>query len=246
MLGRVAAALTRTPVMSTLPTSRAGSSTAANRGVRPAKLQIARGIDATTARVVARFHAVSATVADEMAAALHIRRDRIQVVPRARRRDLLGEPAPGRRSATAPLARPRRRSSPDPRRRPRHPKGLDVLLTAMPVIRAAVPDAVALVAGRRGRMTDELQQAITTGGLQKVVRLLERATTSPTCSSPQISSLCPRGSRGCPVPCWRRWRLGVPLWRPICRRSGRRSTDAPMSWSRSMMPMRSPVLSSAA
>ena len=53
-----------------------------------------------------------------------------------------------------------------------HPKGLDVLVAAMPTIRAAVPDAVVLVAGRPGRMTAALQQAIAAGDLQHVVRLL--------------------------------------------------------------------------
>ena len=173
VLGRGAASLTRTPAVSTLPTSRAGASADANPGVPPVKLRLARGVDVVTARLVARFHAVSETVADEMAGSLHVRRDRIEVIPRARRRDVLGEPSASRRSAA------RRALGLDDDRpmilavgRHEHQKGLDVLVAAIPEIRAAVPDAVVLVAGHPGRVTAALHEAIDANDLRDVVTLL--------------------------------------------------------------------------
>ena len=183
VLGRLAGMLTGTPVVSTLPTSDERPSALANPGVRPVKLRLARWIDIATARGVVRFHAVSETVADRMSVALRVRRDRVTVIPRARRRDLLGEPSPERR------LRVRRELGLGDRvplvlavARHEHQKGLDVLVGGVPTIRMAVPEVVVLVAGRQGRMTDRLRWRSTPQASATASACSATAATCPICS----------------------------------------------------------------
>lgn len=63
-------------------------------GVPPWKLFGVRALDAATAQVVNRFHAVSSKLADLMAPRLRVRRDRIDVVPRGRDRQPSGRAQP--------------------------------------------------------------------------------------------------------------------------------------------------------
>ena len=102
VLGRTAAVLTGTPVISTFTTS-SYSSLQEAQSVGRSKRRLAQFADVITARAVVRFQAVSNQVADDMATRIMVRRDRIVVVPRARRRDRLGEPSPERRAARAPV-----------------------------------------------------------------------------------------------------------------------------------------------
>jgi len=177
VLGRTAAVLTGTPVVSTFASSSYSSAHVSDPAVNRFKVRLAQAVDMVTARAVVRFHAVSEPVADEMAIRMRVRRARIVVVPRARRRDILGEPSEQRRLAvraaneigsddTVVLAIARQE----------HVKGLDVLIEATRILRDRGQDLTVLVAGRPGRASDELTRQLTAAGLNTSVRLLGART----------------------------------------------------------------------
>lgn len=173
VLGRTAAALSRTPVVGTFANSNYSEAQKQDPAVSQLKLRGARLIDVLTARAVVRFHAVSAPVADDMAAQMHVRRDRIIVVPRARRRDLLGEPSVERRASVrlgndippdAPVVLAIARQE--------HQKGLDVLLASTASLVDRMPGVLVLIAGRPGRATADLERQANQLGLGSTVRFL--------------------------------------------------------------------------
>jgi glycosyltransferase involved in cell wall biosynthesis len=137
VLGRTAAALTRRPAVTTFATSSYSPERFASAAVNRYKLRAAQVVDAVTAHLAVRFQAVSDQVASDMARRLLVRRQRIAVVPRARRRDVLGEPTPERRRAT----RQRLGLTDDQPvilvvARHEHHKALDVLVRAVAEVRA--------------------------------------------------------------------------------------------------------------
>ena len=180
MLGRTAAALTRRPVVTTFANSSYSPAQLANPTVSRYKLRAAQVVDAATARLAVRFQAVSESVATDMARRLRVSRQRIVVVPRARRRDVLGEPTPERR-----LTVRRRLGLADDQpvvltiARHEHHKALDVLVGAVAALRSDRPELVALVAGRPGRATESLTEAISATGCADVIRLLGARTDVP-------------------------------------------------------------------
>jgi glycosyltransferase involved in cell wall biosynthesis len=180
VIGRTAAALTGRPAVTTFANSSYSPARFASPAVNAYKLHAAQLVDAVTAHVAVRFQAVSETVASDMARRLLVRRRRIVVVPRARRRDALGEPTPDRRRAT------RRRlglTADQPVilavARHEHHKALDVLVRAVAAIRPHRPDLVALVAGRPGPATDDLTATIAATADGGTIRLLGARTDVP-------------------------------------------------------------------
>ena len=177
VLGRTAASIARVPSVTTFANSSYGQAQLDNPAVNPTKLRAAQIVDAATARLARRYHAVSEPVKQDMARRLRIDLDRIDVVPRARRRDVLGEPSVTRRDAVRSalglglgqpvvlaIARHERQ------------KGLDVLVDAAARLRPDVPDLAVLVAGRRGRDTAALEADIARHSVGDVVRLLGART----------------------------------------------------------------------
>jgi glycosyltransferase involved in cell wall biosynthesis len=172
--GRVAAGVCRVPVVSSLvnvaygPEQRAGLG-----GIGSVKLRGAQFLDGVTARLVVRFHAISAHVADLMAHRLHLPRNRVEVVPRGRDPSQLGINSPDRRARARTLLGVGERT---PlilaAARHEHQKGLDVLLEAVPAVLERLPNAQVLIAGRNGHQT-ELLRSITAGlGVEPTVRFL--------------------------------------------------------------------------
>ncbi|MFV0306223.1 MAG: glycosyltransferase [Desertimonas sp.] len=173
VLGRSAAALCRVPVVTTLANSNYSPAQFDNPAVRRWKLRAAQLVDVVTARLASRFHAVSETVADDMAARLRRPRERFDVVPRSRRREVLGESNAARRSAT------RTRLGLDDAQplvlgiaRHEHQKGLDVLIGAAVLLAPRFPGLSVQIAGREGRETAALRSAIAAAGAEDLVRLL--------------------------------------------------------------------------
>ncbi len=171
--GRVAAVLARTRVVSSLVNVAYGPEQQASGGIGSLKLGAVRLLDALTARPVVRFHAVSEHVADVMARRLHLRRSRVEVVPRGRDPRLLGERTPERR------ARARAELGVGPQQavvlavgRQEPQKGFDTLLEAVPRVLAAAPGTRFLVAGREGTQTARLRALLERLGLQDAVRFL--------------------------------------------------------------------------
>jgi glycosyltransferase involved in cell wall biosynthesis len=171
--GRVAAVLARTRVVSSLVNVAYGPEQQRSGGVGALKLGAVRLLDALTARPVVRFHAVSEHVADVMAERLHLRRSRVEVVPRGRDPELLGERTPGRREqARARLGVEQGQPVVLAVGRQEPQKGFDTLLEAVPRVAAAVPGARFFVAGREGTQTPRLREIQERLGLGDAVRFL--------------------------------------------------------------------------
>lgn len=155
--GRTAARLGGVPVSTSLVSDSYGPS---HRAEAPTgKLALAWMVDLGTAQFATRFHAISEAVTDAVAPRLHVRRDRVDVIPRGRD----GQNFPWRPDGT----RARVRASlgltlDDPvilsvgRLEP--PKGLHHLLAALPTVRASVPGTIALVAGKEGQAGPRLRE----------------------------------------------------------------------------------------
>jgi len=155
--GRLAGAAGRVPVVSSIVNIGYGPEQRKDPGIRLSRLLGSQLADIATARVVRRFHAVSHEVADVMARRLLLPRSRVQVVPRGRDPEVLGSRS---RERTAHV-RAMLGADPEDRlllsvARQEYQKGLDVLLRALPLVRAEVPRARLIVAGREGNQTAHL------------------------------------------------------------------------------------------
>ena len=169
--GRIGARLARTPVVTSLVNDSYGPKHGSGQdlGIR---LHLAHGVDALTARLARRFHANSELVASVMSRRLAISRHRIDVVHRGRDADALGTRTPERRASgrhalgmgDEPIVLALGRHEPQ--------KGFDILIAAVPALRAAIPDVRVIVAGREGTHTDELKRLIRTHRVDDVVTLL--------------------------------------------------------------------------
>ncbi len=160
VIGRVVGASRSIPVVSSLVNVPYGSEQLANQALEAWKVRLAQGLDATSARVVVRFHAITEYVADTMARRLRLARERIDVIPRGRDPERLGVRSADRRSAArhglgvapgVPLVLAAARQE--------RQKGLDVLLEAFAVLRRSLPAARLVVAGRQGNQTGLLRAA---------------------------------------------------------------------------------------
>lgn len=178
--GRVAARLVGVPSVTSLVSVPYGPAHRHQPGVHPWKVRGAQLVDAVTARLASRFHALSNHVADLMSARLRIPPHLIDVIPRGLDPELLGAPSPERRAEV------RGRLGIDPRRpvvlaaaRQDHPKGLDVLVDAFPTVRARVRAAMLLLAGRPGGQTALLTEQVARHGLGDSVRFLGPRTDVP-------------------------------------------------------------------
>jgi glycosyltransferase involved in cell wall biosynthesis len=173
LAGRTAGRLEHVPVISSLVNDQFGPWQRRASGIPAWKLEIARAVDALTARWVVRFHAITDHVADVMSRRLGVPRHRIDVIPRGRDPDRLGTRSARRARATRTqlgvnrdaflilaVARHERQ------------KGLDVLLRALPRVLQTHPSAVLAVAGREGNETPALRAITERLGLGHAVRLL--------------------------------------------------------------------------
>lgn len=173
IIGRLGGVTARLPVVSSLVNVSYGREYLADPGVAGWKMRSAQLVDAITGRGVVRWHAISAHVSDIMARRLRIPRDRIEVVPRGRDVETLGQRSEARREA----ARKGLGLSQEDRliiavARHETQKGLDVLIDALPGVRAELPYARVLVAGREGNQTGALQERAARLGLTDAVSFL--------------------------------------------------------------------------
>jgi glycosyltransferase involved in cell wall biosynthesis len=172
LTGRVAAASLRIPVVSSLVNVAYGPEQRMTPGISRARLELARLLDAGTARLVRRFHAITEYVAEVMAARLYIPRDRIDVVPRGRDPGALGD----RDVARARGARERLGVADDSPllvsvARHEYQKGLDVLLQAVATVVTELPSLRVVVVGNSGNQTATLERIIEDNKLGNVVSL---------------------------------------------------------------------------
>lgn len=171
--GRVGARLARRPVVSSLVNVAYGREQASTPDVPAWKLRAARATDALTARLVVRFHAITAHVADVMAERLRVPRDRIDVVYRGRDPEALGRRTAARRDAM------RRRlglGADEPVvvaiGREEWQKGHDALVDATARLQARGIAATVLIAGRAGAQSEPLRERVERARLASHVRVL--------------------------------------------------------------------------
>lgn len=178
VVGRLAALGSKAVTVSSLVGTPYGRDHRTAPGLDAWKVLGAQGIDALSCRAVARFHATAEHVARTMSRRLAIPLERIDVIGRGRDDAKLGRRSGARRDSTrrelgvADGDDPRGRCMVLCVARHEHPKGLDVMVEAMPRIIAAVPEAHLYVAGSRGTATQRLEGAVHGSGLAGRVHLL--------------------------------------------------------------------------
>lgn len=171
--GRLAGRLTRTPVVSSLVNTPYGPEHLHAVGLRSSRVRAAHAVDAATARLAVRFHAVSEAVADAMARRLAVPRTRIDVIHRGRDETRLGRSTPSRRArARAGLGVDADAFLVSVLARQDEAKGLDVLVDAVAHLRAGGWAPQVVVAGRPGTATRRLEAQIARLDLGGHVRLL--------------------------------------------------------------------------
>ena len=171
--GRISSLRARVPVVTSLVNLAYGHEQLASPTVSRARLRGAQLLDAVTARRVARFHAVSTSVADVMSRRLRISRDRIDVIPRGRDTGRLGTRTDARRTAARTmLGIDRETPMILAAGREEFQKGFDVLIRAFGMVAAQAPNARLFIAGRSGGDSANLRRLADALGLAGRVEFL--------------------------------------------------------------------------
>jgi glycosyltransferase involved in cell wall biosynthesis len=180
VIGRPAARLARVPVVSSLVNVAYGPEHFRNPDVRAGKLRAAQVLDATTARMATRLHALTDHVADVMSVRLRYPRARIDVVPRGRDPERLGIRSDEHRTtARDRLGIEDGRELVLAASRQEHQKGLDVLLRSFPAVCRTFPRAALVVAGRSGGATPLLRRLVDDLRLADAVRFVGARSDVP-------------------------------------------------------------------
>lgn len=172
--GRLAAAGTGIPVLSSLVSVAYDPARSRDPHVRRMRLRAARAIDGWTARrLTEHFHALTETVKESVVTVLRIPPERVTVVRRGRDPIAFGEPGPERRRQVRG-----RLGIPDDALvviavgRQEYVKGHDHLFEALAPLLREHPRLVGLVVGRVGAHTARLEERHRSLGLGDRVRLL--------------------------------------------------------------------------
>jgi glycosyltransferase involved in cell wall biosynthesis len=162
IVGRLAAAGTGIPVMSSLVNTPYDPSRLGDPNVVAWKLRVLREVDSRTGRsLVSRFHAVTEGVAVDGAATLRIPTERISVVERGRDPEALGRRDPARRARVREqLALAAGDELILAVGRQEFQKGHVHLVAAFGALARDRPGAVLAIAGRTGNATDAIDRAI--------------------------------------------------------------------------------------
>ena len=159
--GRLTAAITGTVVSSSLVNVNYGAAQRTTPGQSPHTLRGARLVDAASAQVVSRFHALSTHVADEMAPLLHVDRSLIDVIPRGRDGAALGRRDSSRRAAVRErLGLPADAPVVGLAARHEWQKGVDRFVDALPALVGTLPDVHVIMAGRDGALSAEIRRRL--------------------------------------------------------------------------------------
>ena len=159
VLGRLAA-VGGPPVLTSLVNTTYGKHRLTDPNVSRHKLEVARRIDAATARRLgSHFHAITRTVKDAAVLDLGIAPSAVTVIPRGRDRWILGQPSDDRRrQARSALGVAQDVPIVLNVGRQEHQKGQCFLLDAAATLRSDRPDLVWLVAGRAGNASAQLAE----------------------------------------------------------------------------------------
>lgn len=160
IVGRLAAAGTGVPVLTSLVNTSYDAVRRADPNVGRIRLLAAQHLDGFTARrLTTWFHAITNAVREAAVSSLHIDPDRVTVVTRGRDPTRLGVPSYARRTR----AREQLGIAPDAEvlvniGRQEFQKGQRVLLRAIDAVLQHRPRAILLIAGRTGNATAELER----------------------------------------------------------------------------------------
>jgi glycosyltransferase involved in cell wall biosynthesis len=178
-VGRAASIRTSTPLVTSLVNVSYGPEYLQDPGLRAWKVRVLHAADAMSARRVRRYHALTEHVADVMAARLMYPRSRIDIVPRGRDPEQLGSASDSRRRRVRAELGIGREPVVLTAARHERQKGLDVVIRAFAKVRAAVPEALLLMAGREGNQTAALRRLVDDMGLAEAVTFLGTRTDVP-------------------------------------------------------------------
>lgn len=210
--GRVAARLAGTPVVSSLVNDAYGPAHLDDPTLSAWKVRGAQLLDAATARLAVRMHAVSRRVADVMVHRLRYPRQRVDVVPRGRDPDVLGRRTEARRAQTRiRLAIPANVPLLLAVARQEHQKGLDVLVQAFRLVRRGLPAARLLVAGRDGSQTPQLRDMVRELSLNDAVTFLGARDDVPDLLCAADAFVLPSRREGLPGSVVEAMALEVPI-----------------------------------
>lgn len=171
--GRTAARLAGVPCSTSLVNDSYGASHYAETNT--AKLHAARAVDALTATLATRFHAITQAIADSVPPRIGVPARKVEVIPRGRRPEAFPFRTPQARAearhglgldADAPVVLTIGRLEPQ--------KGLQHLLAALPQVAREHPGLVTLIAGKDGRAAEALRAQAAASGLD--VRFLGHRT----------------------------------------------------------------------
>jgi len=181
IIGRLASIGSSTAVVSSIVNTSYAITKSQNPHLNRGKLALARVVDGFTARHLnTGFHALTETVAEAAVKALGIKKISIDVIPRGRNRQRLGEPSPERRrevrralgiaeSTTVLLSVGRQEFQ----------KGHVNAVEALAVLRSRRPNLLLLIAGRDGAASDRLRRATVELDLKDHVRILGHRSDVP-------------------------------------------------------------------
>jgi glycosyltransferase involved in cell wall biosynthesis len=181
LVGRIGAAGTGVPVLSSLVNTTYEESRAGDRRLRPLSFAAVRAVDRFTARALTRhFHAITHAVRDSYVRALGIAPGRVTVIERGRDTTRLGAPGEDRRRRVREsLGIPMDGEVLINVGRQEYQKGQPLLLEAVARLVERRPNLLLLVAGRPGNLTSELQRLHAGLGLGDRVRFLGHRADVP-------------------------------------------------------------------
>jgi glycosyltransferase involved in cell wall biosynthesis len=181
LLGRLAAAGTGIPVLTSLVNTSYDPARLGDANVSRWKLETIRSVDGITARkLTAGFHALSEAVAQNAERALGVPHDRITIIGRTRDPKRLGELSTTRRRAV----REGLGLSEDDQLiltagRQEYQKGHIVLVDAVAIMAASHPRLRVLLVGRSGSYTEAINARVEYHGLEGVIQSLGHRTDLP-------------------------------------------------------------------
>lgn len=181
VVGRLAAAGTRVPVLTSLVSTPYDPVRLEDPAVRAWKLRTVKAIDGWTARqLTTHFHAITETVKNEAIGHLRIAPADVTVIERGRDPERLGEPSLDRRArARAALHLNDDKFVLLSVGRQEFQKGQSHLLEAMPALVKHAPETQALIAGRRGNASESLEATSRRMDLNGLARFLGHRSDVP-------------------------------------------------------------------
>lgn len=181
LLGRVAAARTGVPVLTSLVNTSYDPVRFEDPRIRPWVFRRVQSVDGWTARRLTKhFHAITQAVKDHNVEALGIPAERVTVIERGRDAERLGVPTLGRRAAARRLL-----GLDDSTEvvvtvgRQEYQKGHRFLLEAVERLSRVRPGLVLLMLGRRGAASPEIDGLLARPGMADRVRVLGYRDDAP-------------------------------------------------------------------